>query len=127
VTTGVKHIKFWKIVGATCEGKKGVTGGKGEITSHLCGAFGVEPGEFFSGGSNGHIYCWAGSSLLRTVSAHTGPVFTICALGEGFISGGKDGFIVLWNADCTEKLKEYEIKCENVAEDSHGILIKGRC
>ena len=123
VTTGVKHIKFWKIVGATSEGKRGITGDNGDTTSHLCGAFGQEEGTFFSGGANGKIYCWAGNRLSRTIDAHTGPCFTICSLEEGFISGGKDGMIVLWNIDCTEKMREYEIKVENISEESHGTLL----
>ena len=99
-------------------------GKNGETTTHLCGTFSqVEENEFYSGGSNGQIYCWSGNQLARTVEAHTGPCFTLCSLEEGIISSGKDGIINLWNADCSEKLKDYDIKIENIDEESPGILL----
>ena len=107
------------------KGKRGICGDAGETTSHLCGAFGPEVDQFFSGGSNGKIYCWNGNKLAVTVDAHSGPCFTICSLEEGFISGGKDGIINLWNADCSEKIREYEINLENISEESHGTLLAG--
>ena len=75
VTTGVKHIKFWRIVGATSEGKRGICGDKGETTSHLCGAFGKEENRFYSGTSNGKIYVWIGTNLNNTVRVLT--IFSI--------------------------------------------------
>ena len=123
VTTGVKHIKFWRIVGATSEGKRGICGDKGETTSHLCGAFGKEENRFYSGTSNGKIYVWIGTNLNNTVDAHSGPCFTITSLDEGFISGGKDGIINLWSNFCDEKLKEYAVAKDNISEDSTGTLL----
>ena len=123
VSTGVKHIKFWKIVGASAEGKRGICGSAGETTSHLCGTHGEDEGIFYSGGQNGKIYCWQGNQLQRVVDSHEGPVFTLCKLPEGFLSGGKNGWIYLWDQDMTEKQREYEVKAENVSDESHGPLI----
>ena len=116
VTTGVKHIKFWRIVGATSEGKRGICGDKGETTSHLCGAFGKEENRFYSGTSKGSIYMWVATSLSTVIEAHTGPCFSIQALDEGFVSAGKDGIINLWSNFCDEKLKVYPIESSNLQD-----------
>ena len=39
--------------------------------------FSAEGERCFSGGSDGRIYHWAGSSLAEVVEAHKGPVFAL--------------------------------------------------
>lgn len=43
----------------------------------LCVAYGAEEGQCYSGGADGRIYHWRGSTLTATVEAHKGPVFAI--------------------------------------------------
>lgn len=59
VTAGAKHVKFWD---ESCTGKGGVFGSAGEITSFACAAY-DDQGTCYTGGANGLIYVWKGSSL----------------------------------------------------------------
>ena len=76
VTVGVKHIKFWSAVGGGFTSKRGVFGKKGKPTTMLCVEYGAE-GVCFTGGADGHIYHWNGSTLTKTVEGHKGPVFAM--------------------------------------------------
>ena len=77
VTVGVKHIKFWTQTGGGFTSKRGIFGKAGKSTTMLCVSYGLTEEMSFSGGANGHVYHWNGSTLSRTVEAHHGPVFAI--------------------------------------------------
>lgn len=77
VTVGVKHIKFWSQVGGGFTSKRGIFGKKGKPTTMLCIEYGTGDGQSFTGGADGHVYHWKGSTLAKTIEAHKGPVFAL--------------------------------------------------
>jgi len=93
-TAGKDHVYFWDSSKQGGDKKKGLFGGKGEMTSFACVASCSE-GKFYTGGSNAQIYVWGGDdgrTLEKTWDFH-GNGF-VCALrwAEGNLwSGGKDG------------------------------------
>lgn len=36
----------------------------------------------FSGATNGDVYIWRDTTLVKTVKAHDGPVFAMCSLDK---------------------------------------------
>lgn len=36
----------------------------------------------FSGATNGDVYIWRDTTLIKTVKAHDGPVFAMCSLDK---------------------------------------------
>lgn len=107
VSVGIKHIKFWTLVGGSLIYKKGVLGSveDSRLQTMLSVAFGavrsskvlkscVSPAAGFSfwscsvcvvqnnltftGAINGDVYVWREHFLVRVVAkAHSGPVFTM--------------------------------------------------
>nr|KAG5687806.1 hypothetical protein BaRGS_005436 [Batillaria attramentaria] len=76
----------------------------------------------FSGGSDGNVFIWGGITLQKVVKAHEGPVFAMHSLDKGFVTGGKDGVIGLWDDQFERCLKTYAIKKAAIAPESKGIL-----
>lgn len=48
---------------------------------------------------NGNLFTWEGQTLGNVIKAHTGPCNSITnrKKGNGLISGGKNGDIMIWN------------------------------
>lgn len=80
VTVGVKHIKFWTQTGGGFTSKRGTFGQAGKLDTMLCITYGKTADTCFSGGANGQIYHWQGTSLKETVKGHDGPVLAMCTL-----------------------------------------------
>lgn len=36
----------------------------------------------FSGATNGDVYIWRDTTLIKTIKAHDGPVFAMCSLDK---------------------------------------------
>ncbi|KAM7394852.1 hypothetical protein PAMP_021632 [Pampus punctatissimus] len=109
VSVGIKHIKFWTLVGGSLMYKKGVIGSveDGRIQTMLSVAFGAN-NLTFTGAINGDVYVWREHFLVRVVAkAHSGPVFTMyTTLRDGLIvTGGKErptkegGAVKLWDQE----------------------------
>uniref|UniRef100_H2YU30 Anaphase-promoting complex subunit 4 WD40 domain-containing protein n=1 Tax=Ciona savignyi TaxID=51511 RepID=H2YU30_CIOSA len=123
VTVGVKHIKFWQHVGGGCTSHRGIFGQVGKLDTMLCLAFG-KSGNVYTGAANGQVYIWEGNNLSRTQKAHDGACFAIHALDKGFVTGGKDGVVCLWDDNFERCLKSYAITTSNLAEDCTGRLVE---
>ncbi|CAF0858738.1 unnamed protein product [Adineta steineri] len=127
VTVGIKHIKFWTKAGGGMTSKQGVfgkTSGKQGKQNQMCVVFGKTPDICITGGGDGCIYIWTQTSLTKKIdNAHTGPVFAIAAVQEkGYITGGKDGKVILWDPEFKKSIKTYELTNKNLASDSRGLL-----
>uniref|UniRef100_H2YU32 Uncharacterized protein n=1 Tax=Ciona savignyi TaxID=51511 RepID=H2YU32_CIOSA len=70
------------------------------------------------------VYIWEGNNLSRTQKAHDGACFAIHALDKGFVTGGKDGVVCLWDDNFERCLKSYAITTSNLAEDCTGRLVE---
>eukprot|EP00794_Sanderia_malayensis_P020047 gene20047-22014_t len=118
VTVGMKHIKFWTQTGGGFTSKRGTFGKEGKVETMLCVSYSKTPGMVYSGAANGHVYIWEKEVLSTTIQAHTGPVFALHCLEKGFVSGGKDGVVALWDESFTRCLKTYAITKANLQAGS---------
>eukprot|EP00795_Rhopilema_esculentum_P003114 gene3114-1413_t len=118
VTVGMKHIKFWTQTGGGFTSKRGTFGKEGKVETMLCSSFSKTPGMVYSGASNGSVYVWENGVLKQIVEAHKGPVFSLHCLEKGFVSGGKDGVVALWDENFSRCLKTYKIAKANLEKSS---------
>jgi len=120
VTVGDKHTKFWDAKGEG-QGQNGLFGQLGTTQFVYAVAF-IPTGQTLTGVADGSIYLWDGGAIVHTIpNAHNGahapqlyddtpiirPVrtdkqFTGCTAlkyipGAGVVSGGKDGWLFLWD------------------------------
>ncbi|XP_033734062.1 echinoderm microtubule-associated protein-like 6 [Pecten maximus] len=123
ITVGVKHIKFWTQTGGGFTSSRGTFGNVAKLCDMLCITFGKAVDLFYSGGSDGNVFVWQDTKLQRTVKAHEGPVFAMHSLDKGFVTGGKDGVVGLWDDQFERCLKTYSIKQASIAQSSRGMLI----
>uniref|UniRef100_A0A3Q2VUR1 EMAP like 6 n=1 Tax=Haplochromis burtoni TaxID=8153 RepID=A0A3Q2VUR1_HAPBU len=109
VTVGMKHIKFWQHSGGLTF-KRGIFGNLGKQETMMSACYGRSEDLVFSGATNGDVYIWRDTMLIKTIKAHDGPVFAMCSLDKGFVTGGKDGIVELWDDMFERCLKTYAIK-----------------
>ncbi|XP_060790211.1 echinoderm microtubule-associated protein-like 5 isoform X1 [Neoarius graeffei] len=121
ITAGVKHLKFWHKAGGGLIGKKGSIG---KTETMMCAVYGWTEEMVFSGTCTGDICIWRDMFLVKTVKAHDGPVFSMHALEKGFVTGGKDGIVALWDDTFERCLKTYAIKRSVLAPGSKGLLLE---
>ena len=86
----------------------------------MCAVYGWTEETVFSGTCTGDICIWRDMFLVKTVKAHDGPVFSMHALEKGFVTGGKDGIVALWDDTFERCLKTYAIKRAVLAPGSKG-------
>nr|XP_046163640.1 echinoderm microtubule-associated protein-like 5 isoform X2 [Oncorhynchus gorbuscha] len=121
ITAGVKHMKFWHKAGGGLIGRKG---NMGKTETMMCAVYGWTEEMVFSGTCTGDICIWRDMFLVKTVKAHDGPVFSMHALEKGFVTGGKDGIVALWDDTFERCLKTYAIKRAVLAPGSKGLLLE---
>lgn len=112
VTLGMKHIKFWQHSGskfperpgkrgpASRRGvfgsalffpsrpgggltfKRGIFGNLGKQETMMSACYGRAEDSLYSGATNGDVYVWRETALVKTIKAHDGPVFAMCSLDK---------------------------------------------
>ncbi|CAF4873359.1 unnamed protein product [Rotaria socialis] len=111
ITCGVKHIRFWTLLGNTLEFKEGLFG-KSEALTLLCiGALGRSTTKeskttnddeslCFTGAINGDLIVWKKNKIDRIISgAHNSTIYSIDINSNGFLTSGKDGCVKEWTRD----------------------------
>ncbi|XP_062320153.1 echinoderm microtubule-associated protein-like 6 isoform X2 [Osmerus eperlanus] len=124
VTVGMKHIKFWQHAGGGLTFRRGVFGNLGKLESMMSVCYGRTEELVFSGAATGDVYIWKEPNLLKTIKAHDGPVFAMFSLDKGFVTGGKDGVVELWDDMFERCLKTYAIKRAALSPGSKGLLLE---
>ncbi|XP_041920805.1 echinoderm microtubule-associated protein-like 6 isoform X3 [Alosa alosa] len=124
VTVGMKHIKFWQIAGGGLTFKRGVFGNLGKPETMMSVCYGRTDDLVFSGAATGDVFIWKEPVLLKTIKAHDGPVFAMFSLDKGFVTGGKDGVVELWDDMFERCLKTYAIKRASLSSGSKGLLLE---
>uniref|UniRef100_A0A3P8UFH2 EMAP like 6 n=1 Tax=Cynoglossus semilaevis TaxID=244447 RepID=A0A3P8UFH2_CYNSE len=124
VTVGMKHIKFWQHSGGGLTFKRGIFGNLGKQETMMSACYGRSEDMVFSGATNGDVYIWRDTTLIKTIKAHDGPVFAMCSLDKGFVTGGKDGVVELWDDMFERCLKTYAIKRAALSASSKGLLLE---
>ncbi|KAI3362845.1 hypothetical protein L3Q82_001894 [Scortum barcoo] len=124
VTVGIKHIQFWQHAGGGLTFRRGAFRSVGRPETMMSVCYGRSEALVFSGAANGDVYIWKEPLLLKTVKAHDGPVFTMFSLDKGFVTGGKDGVVELWDDMFDRCLKTYAIKRAALSPGSKGLLLE---
>ncbi|XP_028844275.1 echinoderm microtubule-associated protein-like 6 isoform X1 [Denticeps clupeoides] len=124
VTVGMKHIKFWQQTGGGLTFRRGAFGNLGKPETMMSVCYGRADDLVFSGAATGDVYVWKEPTLLKTVKAHDGPVFAMFSLDKGFVTGGKDGVVELWDDMFERCLKTYAIKRATLSSGSKGLLLE---
>uniref|UniRef100_A0AAY4ASC1 Echinoderm microtubule-associated protein-like 6 n=1 Tax=Denticeps clupeoides TaxID=299321 RepID=A0AAY4ASC1_9TELE len=124
VTVGIKHIKFWQHTGGGLTFKRGIFGNLGKQETMMSVCYGRAEDLTFSGATTGDVYVWKDTTLMKTIKAHDGPVFAMCSLDKGFVTGGKDGVVELWDDMFERCLKTYAIKRATLSPSSKGLLLE---
>ena len=118
VTCGVKHIKFWSVVGNQMVARRGIFDRTNPKQTMLSVAFG-EPGVTYSGAMSGAIFVWSGNQIHSVIpphghsglTAHFGPIFSMFTVyspedgSAAVITGGKDGAVKFWRTGMTGVIK----------------------
>ena len=78
----VEWLTLLYITGGGFTNARGKFGTVAKVDSMMCIAFGKTADVCFTGGANGSIYIWSGSSLQKTIKAHTGPCFAMHSLDK---------------------------------------------
>eukprot|EP00794_Sanderia_malayensis_P008064 gene8064-8927_t len=114
VSVGAKHIKFWNIEGSKILKRTATFGKAGELGDMLCVCHSPYEQLCYTGSSTGEIYVWQGSTFRKRMPAHKGPVYAMFAIlqsdEKGFVSGGKDGVVVLWDEMFSQPLRAFQIE-----------------
>ncbi|KAM3606890.1 uncharacterized protein V6R79_025142 [Siganus canaliculatus] len=124
VTVGIKHIQFWQLAGGGLTFRRGVFRSVGRPETMMAACYGRSEALVFSGSATGDVFIWKEPLLLKTVKAHDGPVFAMCSLDKGFVTGGKDGVVELWDDMFDRCLKTYAIKRAALSPGSKGLLLE---
>ncbi|CAH1792746.1 unnamed protein product [Owenia fusiformis] len=124
VTVGVKHIKFWTQTGGGFTSNRGTFGNVAKLDTMMCITYGKSPDLVYTGGGNGKVYIWSGNTLSKAVKAHDGPCFAMHSLDKGFVTGGKDGMVALWDETFERCLKTYAIKRSSLTPGTRGVLVQ---
>jgi WD40 repeat protein len=135
VATGVKEVNFISFAGGSLKTAKGSGWKAMRPQAVLCGAFiGTT---LVTGTFNGQLLTWRGRTIEQTINAHTGCVNSIWyqGRGAGFLTGGNDGLVIVWNPDFSinhkinvataGELKPYNPRVRSVCEDSKGSMLVG--
>lgn len=90
----------------------------------MCIAFGKTADLCYTGGGNGSIYVWKDQKLVKLIPAHSGPLFAIYAheQWEAYVTGGKDGAIVLWDAQFGQ-IRKYTLNKKSLSKQTKGMLL----
>nr|XP_021335612.1 echinoderm microtubule-associated protein-like 6 [Danio rerio] len=124
VTVGMKHIKFWLHTGGGLTFRRGIFGNLGKQETMMSACYGRSEDLVFSGATTGDVYIWKDTTLMKSIKAHDGPVFAMCSLDKGFVTGGKDGVVELWDDMFERCLKTYAIKRAALSPSSKGLLLE---
>ena len=98
----------------------------------LCGAYVGDV--FISGLFNGDILKWSGTRIGKNIEAHTKSCTSLYVRKStpGFISGGKDGKVIIWAQSFTKSkvidlhdpaVNSYIPECRSVCENDSGSMI----
>uniref|UniRef100_A0A3Q2XTX5 EMAP like 6 n=1 Tax=Hippocampus comes TaxID=109280 RepID=A0A3Q2XTX5_HIPCM len=104
--------------------KRGIFGNLAKRETMMSACYGRAEDSLYSGAANGDVYIWRETALVKTVKAHDGPVFAMCSLDKGFVTGGKDGVVELWDDAFERCLKTYAIKRTLLSPSSKGLLLE---
>lgn len=70
------------LLGGGFTSSRGTFGKIAKNCDMLCLAFGKTEDVVYSGGSDGNVFVWTGTTLQKTIKAHEGPLFAMHSLDK---------------------------------------------
>lgn len=115
-TSGLAHLRFWKIANTFTGLKlKGQTGKFGSVQlSDITGFFIFPDGKVITGSENGRLLLWEGNLIKAVLSinektpCHTGVIHTVTRIGDHIVSGGEDGMLRYWSFNEIDEIEPNE-------------------
>lgn len=134
-TSGMAHIKFWKIAktftGLKLKGSLGKFG-QVELSDITCFAILVDE-KVVSGSENGNILLWEGNFIKaviqksKTINCHNGQINIVRIVNDKYLlTAGNDQFIKLWDLQKIDNLEGDDSLCAYL-EPVREILITKEC
>jgi len=104
-----KSVEFLELNGPTLIRRRGVFGRRKKIQPMLCGVD-LNEATVVCGTVTGHLYEWnkAARKCDKQSRGHEGPIYAMARDGTGIVTGGKDGFVTLWDSEL-RKVKTFSI------------------
>jgi WD40 repeat protein len=104
-TSGLAHLRFWKIANTFTGLKlKGQTGKFGSVQlSDITGFYIFPDGKVITGSENGRLLLWEGNLIKAVLSinesqpCHTGVINTVTKVDNYIVSAGEDGMLRYWD------------------------------
>lgn len=96
VTCGLGHVKFWSFASANVSFRKGSMK-TGQFEPLTCVVFAFSSRICVTGTSRGNIMVWNETEVQKKISAHQSQVWVLMAKGNGLVSGGQDGILIVWS------------------------------
>ena len=130
-TSGMGHIKFWRI-SSTFTGLKlqGVIGKFGAIELSDISAFAQLPdGKVLSSTETGNLLMWDGGMIKCEISmknkkpCHQGRIEVVMLNDLGFITAGEDGYVRVWDF---ESIDNADVVSEADSGNAKGSFIQSR-
>ena len=78
----LRVLCFLYSLGGGATSKRGTFGNVGKQDSMMCVAFGKSGDICYTGGQNGNVYIWQGTTLSKTLKSHEGPCFAMHSLDK---------------------------------------------
>ena len=100
VVMGKRYAGFSQYMESGTQSFKKAMGMGCSRMTFLCVAFVAD--KAISGTSAGNIVQFHEGQAVNVAEGHDGPVQTICQSGDGFVTGGKDGSVIVWGGDLTK-------------------------
>ena len=97
-TCGLGHMKFWSFKGANINFHRGLMG-SGQFEPLTCVAFAFPSKICVTGTTKGCLVVWNGHEIQRKVPAHKSQGWILTAKGNGLVSGGQDGNLIVCSND----------------------------
>merc|ERR1711871_757859 len=107
MTGGVGHVNFWKVRGRSLNVVRGLFGRKSKKQPVLCAAT-IYGGPVVVGTASGHLYAFKHNKVAKICLAHQSSVNSLSSTTKGLVSGGKDGYVKLWD-NGLNKIQEYSM------------------
>lgn len=96
MATCVKEVDFFTFANGVITGQKGIGWGTTPAESVLCQVF--VDNTLITGAFSGNLIAWNGRNIAKQYKAHTEGCHALAPRksAKGFISGGGDGLIIVW-------------------------------
>eukprot|EP00817_Percolomonadidae_sp_ATCC50343_P006758 CAMPEP_0117427778 /NCGR_PEP_ID=MMETSP0758-20121206/7582_1 /TAXON_ID=63605 /ORGANISM="Percolomonas cosmopolitus, Strain AE-1 (ATCC 50343)" /LENGTH=603 /DNA_ID=CAMNT_0005213667 /DNA_START=386 /DNA_END=2197 /DNA_ORIENTATION=+ len=100
VWTGKNEIKFFNVSNRNIsEDRAIISSGGGDLQSFYNCVFSQTNGNAYVGCYDGNLYEFKGNRLSNQIKIHKGAVLCSYQLKNGFVTGGKDGYVRVWQFD----------------------------